>query len=34
MNTEIKLKKFPLVNAANEELAKITLEHLWAARKT
>lgn len=30
MNGDIKLKKFPLVNAANEELAKITLEHLWA----
>ena len=30
MKGDIKFKKFPLVNAAKEELAKITLEHLWA----
>ena len=30
MNGNINIKKFPLVNATNEGLTKIILEHLWA----
>ncbi len=30
MNGDINIKKFPLVNATNEGLAKIILEHLWS----
>lgn len=30
MSSEIKFKKFPLVNSANEDLGVVTLEHLWA----
>ena len=30
MNDEIKFKKFPLLSSADEPLANITLEHLWA----
>ncbi len=30
MNGEIRVKKFPMVNSSNEDIAKVTLEHLWA----
>lgn len=30
MNSEVKIMKFPLVNAAGESLADIALEHFWA----